>query len=135
MAQGFARARARTGAVAGGGRYDRLGPVNPGGRNRDHPGERQQWRGVQQSAQTISVPVRATILANPPNLAVAPQALLFRSTEGLDVLQQALLVDNTGGPQLMWQSEISVESGDWLSLSRVSGEAPTRTIVSQTRRG
>ncbi|MEZ5394904.1 MAG: hypothetical protein R2724_19045 [Bryobacterales bacterium] len=92
--------------------------------------------GVQQSAQTITVPVRATILANPPNLAAAPQALLFRSTEGRDgVLQQALLVDNTGGPQLLWQSEITVESGDWLSLSRVSGEAPTRTIVSADTTG
>ncbi|MCB1021589.1 MAG: BACON domain-containing protein, partial [Acidobacteria bacterium] len=86
--------------------------------------------GVQQSGPTITVPVRATILAGPPHLAALPQALLFRSTEGLDgALEQALLVDNTGGPQLLWQSEVTVESGDWLSLSRVSGEAPTQTLV------
>ena len=93
-------------------------------------------QGVQQEGNAIRVPVRATILANSPQLDAAPRALLFHTTEGREaVLQQALLVENLGGPQLLWQSEVEVESGDWLSISPTAGEAPARTRVSASTSG
>ena len=93
-------------------------------------------QGVAQSASVVRVPVRATILANAPQLDAAPKALLFRTTEGREsLLQQALLVDNLGGPQLLWQSDVDVEDGDWLSISPTAGEAPARTRVSVSTSG
>ena len=84
-----------------------------------------------QTTPVVRIPVRATILASQPLLAASPRALRFHAAAGATgVLQQSLLVRNTGGPQLLWQSEVSVEGGDWLSVSPTAGEAPTRARVS-----
>jgi uncharacterized protein (TIGR03437 family) len=96
----------------------------------------EEGKGPEQAISTIEVPVQATILASRPALDAAPKALRFHFTAGQGgVLQQTLLVDNTGGPQLLWQSEATTESGDWLSISPTAGEAPTRTRVSADASG
>ena len=107
--------------------------IRPGGGSAPLSGED---AGPQQTGAAVCVPVSATILSSQPALDAAPKMLLFRATAGQDaVLQQALLVENTGGPQLLWQSETTVESGDWLSISPSSGEAPARARVAADTSG
>ena len=90
---------------------------------------------ARQTVSTVTVPVTATILASQPALGAAPRALRFHSAGQSEAMQQMLLVDNLGGPQLLWQSELTVESGDWLSISPTAGEAPTQTRVSANPSG
>ncbi len=96
----------------------------------------EQGEGPGQTISTVRIPVRATILAGAPVLGSTPEALRFHAIEGqAAVLQQNLLVENLGGPQLLWQSAVTTDAGDWLSISPPAGEAPTQARVSASPSG
>jgi len=82
------------------------------------------------SVRTVLVQVRLTVAASPPQLSVAPAALLFIAAPGQNPASQPLQVQNAGGGQLGWTAETATSSGgNWLSVNPTTGTAPSSPQV------
>ncbi len=87
---------------------------------------------IQAPGASASVTVTLTITASPAGqLTVTPASLSVQTQAGTNPAAQAITIGNTGGGTLNWTATaITVNGGNWLSISPASG-SPTLLAPSQ----